>query len=114
SGIGEATLPYAGWGAAFFDYDNDGDLDLAVADGDVLDNATLIRDNSSYEQLNLLFRNDGSGKLASVGPLSGSGFALKKASRALAVGDLDNDGDLDVVVSNIGVTVDVLQNEGGN
>jgi len=114
SGIGEATLPYAGWGAAFFDYDNDGDLDLAVADGDVLDNAKLIRDNSSYEQLNLLFRNDGSGKLASVGPLSGSGFALKKASRALAVGDLDNDGDLDVVVSNIGATVDVLQNEGGN
>ena len=114
SGIGEATLPYAGWGAAFFDYDNDGDLDLAVADGDVLDNAKLIRDNSSYEQLNLLFRNDGSGKLASVGPLSGSGFALKKASRALAVGDLDNDGDLDVVVSNVGATVDVLQNEGGN
>jgi hypothetical protein len=114
SGIGEATLPYAGWGAAFFDYDNDGDLDLAVADGDVLDNAKLIRDNSSYEQLNLLFRNDGSGKLASVGSLSGSGFALKKASRALAVGDLDNDGDLDIAVSNVGATVDVLQNEGGN
>ena len=41
SGLGEATLPYAGWGTAFFDYDNDGDLDLAVANGDVLDNAKL-------------------------------------------------------------------------
>ena len=114
SGIAEATLPYAGWGTAFFDYDNDGDLDLAVANGDVLDNAKLIRDNSSYEQLNLLLRNDGAGKLASVGPVSGSGFALKKASRALAVADLDNDGDLDIVVSNVGARADVLQNDGGN
>ena len=114
SGVAEATLPYAGWGTAFFDYDNDGDLDLAVANGDVLDNANLIRDNVSYAQLNLLFRNDGTGKFVSVGPTSGPGFALKKASRALAVGDLDNDGDLDIVVSNVGATADVLQNEGGN
>jgi len=112
--VAEATLPYAGWGTAFFDYDNDGDLDLAVANGDVLDNANLIRDNVSYAQLNLLFRNDGTGKFVSVGPTSGPGFALKKASRALAVGDLDNDGDLDIVVSNVGATADVLQNEGGN
>jgi len=114
SGIGEATLPYAGWGAAFFDYDNDGDLDLAVANGDVLDNAKLLRENASYEQLNLLFRNDGTGRFTSVGPASGSGFALKKASRALAVGDLDNDGDLDIVITNTGATADVLQNDGGN
>jgi hypothetical protein len=114
SGIGEATLLYAGWGTAFFDYDNDGDLDLAVANGTSSIMQKLIRDNSSYEQLNLLFRNDGAGKLVSVGSASGSGFAIKKASRALAVVDLDNDGDLDIVVSNVGATADVLQNEGGN
>jgi hypothetical protein len=114
AGIGEATLPYAGWGAAFFDYDNDGDLDLTVANGDVIDNVKLVRENGSYEQLNLLLRNDGSGGFASVGPSSGTGFALKKASRALAVGDLDNDGDLDIVVANVGATADVLQNDGGN
>ena len=114
SGVGEATLPYVGFGAAFFDYDNDGDLDLAVANGDVIDNVKLLRDSSSYEQLNLLLRNDGTGKFTSVGPVSGPGFALKKASRALAVGDLDNDGDLDIVVSNVGETADVLRNDGGN
>jgi hypothetical protein len=114
SGIGEATLPYVGFGAAFFDYDNDGDLDLAVANGDVIDNVKLVRDTSSYEQLNLLLRNDGTGKFTSVGSVSGPGFALKKASRALAVGDLDNDGDLDIVISNVGDTADVLRNDGGN
>jgi hypothetical protein len=114
SGVGEATLPYVGFGAAFVDYDNDGDLDMAVANGDVIDNVKLVRDSSSYEQLNLLLRNDGTGKFTSVGALSGPGFALKKASRALAVADLDNDGDLDIVVSNVGNTADVLQNDGGN
>jgi hypothetical protein len=114
SGVGEATLPYVGFGTAFLDYDNDGDLDLAIANGDVIDNVKRLRDSTSYEQLNLLLRNDGTGKFTSVGPASGPGFALKKASRALATGDLDNDGDLDIVIANVGTTADVLQNDGGN
>jgi hypothetical protein len=114
SGIGEATLPYVGFGTAFFDYDNDMDLDLAIANGDVIDNVKLLRETGSYEQLNLLLRNDGAGKFTGVGPSSGPGFALKKASRAMAAGDLDNDGDLDLVVANVGDTADVLQNDGGN
>jgi hypothetical protein len=114
SGIGEVTLPFVGFGTAFLDYDNDGDLDLTIANGDVIDNATRVRDSTSYEQLNLLLRNDGTGKFASVGPASGSGFVIKKASRGLAIGDLDSDGDLDIVVSNVGTTADLLQNNGGN
>ena len=114
SGVGEATLPYVGFGTAFLDYDNDGDLDLSIANGDVIDNIKRLRDSTSYEQLNLLLRNDGTGKFTNVGPASGSGFALKKASRALATGDLDNDGDLDIVISNVGATADLLQNDGGN
>jgi hypothetical protein len=114
SGVGEATLPFVGFGAAFFDYDNDTDLDLAIANGDVLDNVKRLRENSSYQQLHLLLQNDGTGKFKSVGPISGPGFAMKRASRGLAVGDLDNDGDLDIVITNVGQTPELLRNDGGN
>lgn len=114
SGLGEATLPFVGFGTAFFDYDNDGDLDLAIANGDVIDNVKRLRDSTSYEQPNLLLRNDGSGKFTDMTTKSGPGFALRKPSRGLAVGDLDNDGDLEVLVSNVGSTADLLRNEGGN
>jgi len=114
SGVGKATLPFVGFGAAFLDYDNDSDLDLAIADGDIIDNVSLFRDSTTYEQRNLLLQNDGAGKFLDVGPASGPGFALKKVSRTLAVGDLDNDGDLDILVGNNGQTADLLRNDGGN
>jgi hypothetical protein len=114
SGVGQATLPFVGFGTAFFDYDNDGDLDLAIATGDIIDNVKLFRDDTTYEQRNLLLQNDGSGRFHDVGPTSGPGFALKKVSRTLAVGDLDNDGDLDILIGNNGQTADLLRNDGGN
>jgi enediyne biosynthesis protein E4 len=114
SGVGEATLPFVGFGAVFFDYDNDTDLDLAIANGDVIDNVSLFRDSTSYEQRNLLLQNDGMGKFRDVGPRSGPGFALKKPSRALSAGDIDNDGDLDLLIGNVGQTPDLLRNDGGN
>jgi len=114
SGIGKATLPFVGFGAAFFDYDNDTDLDLAIVNGDVIDNIDDLKDQRSYKQVNLLLQNDGSGKFKEVGPVSGPGFALKKASRGLAVGDIDNDGDLDLLIANVGDTTDLLRNDGGN
>ena len=114
SGVGEATLPFVGFGAAFLDYDNDMDLDLAVANGDVEDNVVRLSDTKTFEQLNLLLENDGAGKFRDAGAVSGPGFATKKPSRALAVGDLDNDGDLDILISNVGATPDLLRNDGGN
>ena len=114
SGVGRLTLPFVGFGTAFLDYDNDMDLDLAIANGDVIDNISLLRDQATYEQLNLLLRNDGSGKFTDVGRESGPGFALKKPSRALAVGDIDNDGDLDILIANVGQSADLLRNDGGN
>jgi hypothetical protein len=114
SGVGRLTLPFVGFGTAFLDYDNDMDLDLAIANGDVIDNVGLLRDQAMYEQLNLLLRNDGSGRFTDAGPESGPGFALKRPSRALAVGDIDNDGDLDILITNVGQNPDLLRNDGGN
>ena len=114
SGVGQATLPFVGFGTAFFDYDNDSDLDLAIANGDIIDNVSLFRDSTTYEQINLLMQNDGTGRFRDVGPTSGAGFALKKVSRTLVVGDLDNDGDLDILIGNNGQTADLLRNDGGN
>jgi hypothetical protein len=114
SGIGEATLPFVGFGALFFDYDNDTDLDLAIVNGDVIDNVSLFRDSTSYEQRHLLLQNDGKGKFRDVGPESGPGFAVKKPSRSLSSADIDNDGDLDLLIGNIGQAPELLRNEGGD
>ena len=114
SGVGTATLPFVGFGTAFFDYDNDTDLDLAIANGDVIDNIELFRDDTTYPQRNLLLANDGTGRFEDVGLRSGPGFDLEKVGRALAVGDLDNDGDLDLLIVNSGQTADLLRNDGGN
>ena len=114
SGVGEATLPFVGFGALFVDYDNDTDLDLAIVNGDVIDNVSLFRDSTSYEQRNLLLQNNGNGKFKDVGVASGPGFALKKPSRSLSAADIDNDGDLDLLIGNIGQTADLLRNDDGN
>jgi enediyne biosynthesis protein E4 len=113
SGVGPVTLPFLGFGVAFFDYDNDADLDLAIANGHVLDNTRLFRSTSRYAQRNLLLRNDGKGRFTDVGRQSGPAWTLEKVSRALASGDIDNDGDLDLLVSNNGQPPDLLRNDGG-
>ncbi len=114
TGVGEPSLPFVGFGTAFFDYDNDGYPDLAVANGDVLDNASYFRDSATYPQRNLLFHNEGNGTFKEVGLASGPGFALVKVSRGLVVGDYDNDGHLDLLITNNGQTADLLRNQGGN
>ena len=113
SGVGQATLPYVGWGTAFLDHDNDADLDLAIANGAVLDNIGQFRD-TTYPQRNLLLENDGGGAFRDAGPYAGAGFALEKVSRGLAAGDLDNDGDIDIVIGNNGQSADYLRNDADN
>jgi enediyne biosynthesis protein E4 len=114
SGIGPATFPFVGFGVVFFDFDNDMQLDLAVANGHIMDNAPLYRAGATYAQRNLLFRNMGRQRFADVSRSSGPGFALEKVSRGLVSGDIDNDGDLDLLVTNNGQTVDLLRNDGGS
>ena len=113
SGVGPATLPFVGFGAAFFDADHDGQLDLAIANGHIMDNAPQYRSGAVYAQRKLLFRNSGARRFVEIGRSAGPGFALEKVGRGLAAGDIDNDGDLDLLVTNNGQSADLLRNDGG-
>ena len=113
SGIAEVTHGYLGWGIKFFDYDNDGHQDIFVANGHLMDNITLLEKHVTYPQRNLLFRNLGDGRFANV--LSkNDGLTVEKVSRGAAIGDYDNDGDLDILVTNCNQQPDLLQNVVGN
>ncbi len=114
SGMAAATLRFLGFGAVFLDYDNDGSLDLAIANGHVLDNTSHFQSASRYAQRKLLLHNDGRGRFADVAASAGTGFALERVSRTIVAGDVDNDGDLDLLVTNNGQAANLLRNEGGN
>jgi enediyne biosynthesis protein E4 len=111
SGVGPATRPHVGFGVAFFDYDNDTDLDLAIANGHVMANVSSLRGGGKFAQRNLLLRNS-DGRFENVTNQAGPGFSIELVSRALAAGDVDNDGDLDLLVTNNGAGVNLLLNEG--
>ena len=112
SRVGASTLPYVTFGVAWLDYDNDGWLDLAVANGHVVDNTALVRPGSAHAQPRLLFHNNRDRTFTDVSRESGPGFAAPKVGRALVVADIDNDGDPDVLITNNGQPVDLLRNEG--
>jgi hypothetical protein len=114
SGIAFPSLPFVGFGVAFLDVDHDGKLDLAVANGHIMDNAPLYRTGSVHAQRNLLFHNTSGRRFVEVGRSAGPGFALEKVSRGLAAGDIDNDGDLDLLITNNGQTADLLRHEGAS
>ncbi|HEY7184919.1 MAG TPA: CRTAC1 family protein [Vicinamibacterales bacterium] len=113
SGLGAATLPYVGFGAVSFDADNDADLDLGIVNGHVMNSPGHVRPGATEAQRKLLLRNTG-GRFTDVGRQSGPGFSVDKVGRALAAADIDNDGDVDLLVVNNGGTVDLLRNDGGN
>ena len=113
SGIGTPSIPYMGWGAAWLDYDNDGDRDLFVANGHLDDNIELF-DRCSYPQPNQLFRNDGAGGFTDVSQQAGPGLAVQKVSRGVAVADYDDDGDVDLAVNNNNQRSSLLRNDRGD
>jgi hypothetical protein len=98
-GIAEPTIPFLGWGNAFFDYDNDGWKDLIVANGHVYPIVDSKPWGTSWAQRPLLFHNVQGKKFDLVPPVEGTGLAIVVRGRGLAIGDLFNDGKLDAVIN---------------
>ena len=110
TGLAPITMPHSGWGVRFFDYDNDGWKDLLIAQGHDIDTIQLNYPNLRYREPPLLVRNTGHG-LVDVSADSGKPFQDAWVGRGLAIGDLDNDGRIDAVVTTNDGPVYILHNE---
>ncbi len=111
SGLAPMTLLHSGWGIHFLDFDNDGKKDLLIAQGHDLDTVELNYPQLHYREPMLLARNLGGGKFVDVSKESGSVFAQPWVGRGMAVGDLDDDGRVDAVVSTNGGAAHILSNK---
>ncbi len=111
--IAPATRLLSGWGLKFFDYDNDGDQDLFLANGHPDDMVETLTMRVKYKEPLLMFENEG-GTYKDVSAQSGAPFSKSYPARGLAVGDYDNDGDVDLLISNNGEAPALLRNDGGS
>ena len=112
SGIASPTQFMSGWGLKFFDYDNDGNLDLFLANGHPDDLVDKLRPHVTYREPLLLFHNDGK-TFTNVSDQAGPAFARFLPARGLALGDFDNDGAVDVLVTNNDEAPLLLRNNAG-
>ncbi|MEW5977874.1 MAG: CRTAC1 family protein [Acidobacteriota bacterium] len=113
TGVGEPTFLPTGWGTRFFDYDNDGDEDVFVANGHTQDDIALYNDFVPYLQPKILLENIGE-RFVDASRLRGPSLEVPSAARGSAFGDFDNDGDIDVLVANCNQPPNLLRNDGGN
>jgi len=111
AGVVPPSLAYLGWGTGFVDFDNDGLLDIFVANGHVYPEMDRIGGATKYRQRKQLFRNQGNGRFRDVTTEVGGGLLIEKSSRGAAFGDLDNDGDVDVLVINMNDRPTLLRND---
>ncbi|PQO40572.1 CRTAC1 family protein [Bremerella cremea] len=111
SGSGSSTLPHVKWGTTFADFDNDSDEDIFVACGHFWVNARNVDDRTAVRVPNAYLENDGKGRFADVSNRSGSGMAILESSKGAAFDDLDNDGDLDIVILNVNAPPTVMRND---
>jgi enediyne biosynthesis protein E4 len=114
SGLGETSLQYLGWGAGFEDFDNDGLVDIFVANGHVYPQIDALDAGQRYAQRKEVYRNLGGGKFKEVARDLAGDLITPWSSRGAAFGDFDNDGDIDVLVINMNDRPSLYRNEGGN
>ncbi len=112
-GIAAATKKVLSFGGGFLDYDNDGWLDLFIANGHVYQGVEKTRPNVTYRQINSLFHNERNGKFYEATAVAGDGFSIPHLGRGAAFADFDNDGNLDILVGNSGDPPMLLHNGGG-
>ena len=112
AGLG-VNRKYLGFGAVFLDFDNDGWKDLFLANGHVYSQIAGRKLHISYKEPSLLYRNRGDGRFVDVSSNSGLGVTTERVSRGCAFGDLDNDGNLEIVINNLDAPPSLLRNEGG-
>jgi hypothetical protein len=113
SGLGQTSILNSAFGARFFDFDNDGWRDLVVINGHILDNIQLYHPNVSYAEVKKLYRNAGHGGFVDATSTQNAAFLAPRVGRGLAVGDYDNDGALDLLVSNNGEQAPLFRNQQG-
>ena len=112
--LGKESYIFLGFGTGFFDYDNDGWLDLFIANGHISDNIEQITNIVTYAEPDQLFQNNRDGTFTEVSDVSGTYFQQEGVGRAAIFGDYDNDGDLDIVVTRSNGPAHLLRNDGGN
>jgi hypothetical protein len=113
TGLGVNTK-YLGFGVGFFDFDNDGHKDIFIANGHVYPQIAGRNLHISYKQPKLLYRNLGNGRFEDVSARAGTAISTAAVGRGCAFADLDNDGDIDIVINNLDAPPSVLRNDGGN
>jgi hypothetical protein len=113
SGIAPSTAPYVGWGDAFFDFDNDGWLDLFLVNGHVYPQVDTIVAGARYREPPLLFLNQRNGTFKDISKMAGSALLIPRVSRGVATGDLFNDGRIDIVIENLQGKPTILRPQGG-
>jgi hypothetical protein len=113
AGLGINTK-YLGFGVGLFDYDNDGWKDIFIANGHVYSQLAARKLHLTYKQPSLLYRNLRNGRFEDVSSVAGGAIVTPRVGRGCAFGDLDNDGDIDIVINNLDGPPTILRNDGGN
>jgi len=111
SGLARLTKKFVGWGVHYVDFDNDGNLDVLIANGHINQGIEATRLDVKYQEPPLLLRNNGSGSFLDVGQQAGETFQKSYSARGLAVGDWNNDGRTDAVLTRLGASPVLLRND---